>query len=405
MIVKSHIKHKKRSILILIQLFVAFSAMVIGFASVESTLDHISKVKSISSLDILNLNIALDKSPISLSEEEKMEIINFNKEIKSNQMVKAFGGYTNGYIKSNQSSMPDKSFDNILLTGIDSELLKIYNFKVSTGKSLNELDEDGQETEYIPAIVGKNVVKKLPIESTRTAYFTYTDNLVCYKIKIVGVIKSDIDFWKTMGNSSNISDNIQTLDNSIIAVLPEGKNSLYLNTIDKNFLIKLKNVSDKNEFISFVQHKFDNHMLVGSIHDIDYEIDKYIKRNQTPIFFSLAFSILIFILASFGLTSVILSSILRRKTEFGIRYSLGATPKTLSYLIIGETMFLFLIGDIFGIAFANFISILIHEITVGPLTIFASTIIMFIFSFLSSLIPVIKIVRTKPIKLINKGWD
>jgi putative ABC transport system permease protein len=379
--------------------------MLIGFCTVESTYDHIFKAKSIGSLGILNLHITLDKPPINLSNMEKSEIINFNKEIKANSMVEAFGGFTNGYIQSDLSNMPDKAFQNINITGIDKELLKIYNFKLNNSKNLKELVESSDKTEYLQAIVGKNIAKQLPAGSTKTVCFTYVDDLVRFKIKNVGIINSNTAFWNTVGNSSVISDNIQKLDDSIIVVLPEGNNSLYLNTIDKNFLIKLKNINDKNKYVSFVQRKFSKHKLVGSIHDIDYEIDNYKKRNQIPIFFSLGFSFLILILASFGLTGVILSSILRRRTEFGIRYALGATPKTLSYLIIGETMFLFLIGNVLGIVFSTLISIAIKQITLGPFAILASTITMFIFAFISSLIPAIQITRTEPIKLIYKRWD
>ncbi len=405
MIIKSHIKQKKRSLLILLQLFVAFTSLIIGFGTVESTFDHIFKVKSISSLDVLNLYITLDKPPVNLSKKEKMEIINFNKEVKLNPMVEAFGGFTNGYIKSEQSNMPDKSYENFNITGIDKELLNIYNFQLNNGKNLKELVEKDSNTTYIPAIAGVNVAKKLPLASTKSVCFRYTDSLARFKIKIVGVINSNTVFWNTIGNSSTISDDIQKLDNSLIVVLPEGNNSLYLNTIDKSFLIKLKTISDKNKFISFVRGKFDKYMLLGSIHDIDYEIGKYKERNRIPIYFSIGFSSLILILASFGLTGVILSSIIRRKNEFGIRCALGATTKALSYLIIGETMFLFLIGNLSGIAFAFLISFLIKNISIGPLTILSSTITMFIFSLLSSLIPAIKITLTEPIKLINRRWD
>lgn len=117
--------------------------------------------------------------------------------------------------------------------------------------------------------------------------------------------------------------------------------------------------------------------------------------------FSLGFSIIILILCSFGIVAIVLSSILKRKIEFGIRYSIGASPKNIMTLIIGEILLMFILGDIIGTILTYVISINIDTVKIGCLTIFPTTLIMFIFSFLSSLIPAIKIINMEPIKLIR----
>ena len=91
--------------------------------------------------------------------------------------------------------------------------------------------------------------------------------------------------------------------------------------------------------------------------------------------------------------------------SFGIRYAIGATPKDIMCLIVGEVLSLFLLGNFLGVMVALILSLFISGISIGIITIAISTLIMLIFCFLSSLIPAIKIIRIEPIKLINKGSE
>ena len=104
--------------------------------------------------------------------------------------------------------------------------------------------------------------------------------------------------------------------------------------------------------------------------------------------------------------AVILLSILRRKREFGIRYSIGATQINLIFLIIFEVLIVFLMANIVGHFFAFILSeVMIHEIRVGLFTILASDIIMITFCLITVLIPCIKIMRMEPVNLIKGGKE
>ncbi|RXI40060.1 hypothetical protein DP129_04890 [Clostridium tetani] len=388
MIIKSHIKQRNRSILILIQLVIASFSISIGLGLFDSNIFHISKVKSIFPSNSIYINASTSLGP--LSESEKSRLFNLYKHIKNDSRVSYIGSYGTGYIKSDSSDKPDERYKEIKVIAIDSDLVSIFNNLKGMEIKINNENNDSS----IPVLVGKDIGKIIPLGSKKVIKINSSPEE--YSVNVEGIIKKDTFF---IGGSigSTISDGIEEVANKLIVILPKNEKIL----IKDNLLIKLKNDSDKDKFILDVKQALDTQNMNGFVHDINYEIKDYMSRNKVPIIVSIGLSLLLLILSSFGLVGVILSSIIRRKTEFGIRYSIGATPKNIMQLIVGEILFLFLLGDLIGISLAFALSMAVDGINIGFITISASTMTMLIFCFLSSLIPAIKIIRTEPIELIN----
>lgn len=397
MIVKSHIKQKKRSVLILIQLSVAFFSFSVGLGFIEVSIKHVNDVKSIISTNSINL-YSLEESSSDINEEKKNKLLEFYKDLREDKRILYMGSYMEGYIKSQYSDRQDEEFRDVKVIGIDNELANMLNIKTSNNKTLDSLSNNANKNSVIPVIVGENVAKKIALSSTKTIMFS---NNLKYNVKISAILKKNSNFFQD-GNGKYITRNINKLDDYIVFVLPKGEKTAFENVWTSNILIQLKNDTDNKNFISSVQNSYMKHNLEVNIGFIKDEIDDFVNRNKPIIGFAIGFSIIIFILSCFGLTGVVLASILRRKLEFGVRYSIGATPKKIITLIIGEIMCLFILGGIVGNILAIILSLITGAIGVGVFTVGISTFIMIIFGVLCSVFPALKIAKMKPIELIRK---
>jgi putative ABC transport system permease protein len=392
MIIKSHTKQKNKSILILIQLFIASFSICIGLGLLEFNISHITQVKSVFSLNTLCMNINIATKGETLSKEQKTMLENLYKHIKNDNRVSSIGSYDIGYIKSDTSDRPDELYRNVKVIAIDNDLMDLFN----NSKNIGTIKD--YKNKSIPVLVGKNVKNIIPIGSSKIIKLNSGNKE--YPVTVDGVIKKHT-FSLTSGFGNTISKYIEEPDDNIIVVLPKDEPSLFKNQL----LINLKNNFDDDSFKKDLNETLNKYNMTGSIHNINDELNIYINRNKIPIMACIGISLILLILSSFGLLGVILSSIIRRKIEFGIRYSIGATPKNIMQLIVGEILFLFLVGNFLGIMLALIISLFSSGIKIGMITIFTSTVIMLIFCFLASLMPAIKIVRIEPVKLINKGSD
>ncbi|MGE5627067.1 MAG: ABC transporter permease [Solirubrobacterales bacterium] len=392
MIFKSIIKHKGRNILILIQLSIAFFSMSFGIGMVEASISHISKVKSLVSSDTINfIDIGENNKPPLYCDANLIKLYD---ELKGDNRIDSLGTFTYGYIKSEESIKPDKRYSDINVLLIDNSLEKIL---VNVGKL--KPATTGTDGKTITALAGKNVQKLLSIGSDKKVRL---DNGQEYSVKITGELDKDLVFF--LGSNAALiteDSNVISLDNSIVVVLPETEKSLYLSNTNNNLLIKLQKGIDENKFISDLKERSQKLNINPFTHDINYEINAYLHRNEIPMYFSIGFSLAILVLSSFGMIGVILSSIIRRKTEFGIRYALGSTPKNMVFLIVGEIIAVFIAGDFIGSILAFILSLFTDGIKVGLITVSSTTAIMLIFAFLSSLAPALRTVKMEPVKLIG----
>lgn len=393
MIIRSHIKQKSKSILILIQLFISSLCLSFGLGFFELNLSHITKVNSLFSMSTLYTYININGPVSNRSDDDNISIKQFFNSLKNDSRVSSIGSYDIGYIKSESSeNRPDSSYNNAKVIVVDYSLLKILINSKQIGLT-NDL-----QNSMLPVVVGNNLKYLLPIGKTKTIKLNSSGKE--FSINVKDYIKKDTYF---LPNSFGgyISHKISPTENMVILALPPDEQPLYREGI----FIQLKPGSNEEQFKNDLSNLSIEYGLNSYVHSIGDEITEYVNRNKIPMMVSLFISLILLFLSSIGLIGVILSSIVKRKSEFGIRYSLGCTPLNLLKLVVGEILTLFVAGTFLGISCSLIISIFIPEMKIGLLTISVSSIIMFIFCLLSSLIPAIKIIKLEPIKLINMGSD
>ena len=393
MIIKSHIKQKNKSFLILIQLFFSSFCLSFGLGLLELNIAHIRDVNSLLQSNTLYTYINLDGSVVNRSTEEINSIKGFFNDLKNDDRVSNIGSYDVGYIESNSlPNKPDSVYDDVKVILVDNSLLNILVNSQQLGLT------NSYEDSTFPLVVGDNLKNILPIGTQKN--IKVNSNNKEYHTTVKNFIKNGTYFLPD-SFGANISHKISSTEDMVILALPPHEEPLYREGI----FIQLKPNSNEEQFKKDISDLSIKYGIGTYTHTIANELSEYIDRNKIPMVVSFFISLILLFLSSIGLIGVILSSIIRRKSEFGIRYSLGCTPINLLKLVVGEILMLFTVGTFLGITFSFIISLFIEEMKIGIISISISAIIMFIFCFLSSIIPAINIIKIEPIKLINIGSD
>lgn len=392
---KSLMKQRTRAILVILQLFIGVISLTVGIGMIEGSQRYIKNVTYLASTDTLRLGCIGDAKDLT---SESLQ--NFYSYIQNDNRVLNSGSYITTKIDVNNKNRMNAVF-------VDEPFLDMYNFEIYKGENLSQNNTITKNNhQYIPCLIGYNLSGKYPIGSVFESGIPDDRKMtiVPKKFIVIGILKKDFKFWK--GQSTDLSDCIINDDNIIVAPIQEEQNyGEQLKTrISTNTLIKLKNSENSIGFIESIQDEMSKCGLEGTVSSIANQIKELRKQNQIPMMFTLTFAILILLLSSFGLLGVILASIVRRKYEFGIRYTLGSTPRNLVLLILMEILGLYLIASFFGSLFAYIFSLFLPQtilIDIGLLTIMKVFIGTLFLAFISAIIPIINISKLEPVNLIG----
>ncbi len=109
------------------------------------------------------------------------------------------------------------------------------------------------------------------------------------------------------------------------------------------------NTAAIGEQVRAALRKAEPDMPVGSVVTMRERIDRSLTQDQTLTSLSIAFGALALALACVGLYGLMAHAVARRTREFGIRLALGAPPRGVLTMVLGEGMRLVAVGLIVGI--------------------------------------------------------
>jgi len=95
--------------------------------------------------------------------------------------------------------------------------------------------------------------------------------------------------------------------------------------------------------------RLDPNVPVFNVRTIDEQIDRSMRTERTFAMLSSTFGILALVLSAVGLYGVIANAVSRRKKELGIRLALGAEPRRILRLVLGEAGLLVALGAAAGL--------------------------------------------------------
>jgi putative ABC transport system permease protein len=134
-------------------------------------------------------------------------------------------------------------------------------------------------------------------------------------------------------------------------------------------------------------------------------LQDYVDEAMAPSKFSLLlvgiFGILALILASIGLYGVVTYSVSQRQQEIGVRMALGAEPRSIFSLVVGQGMAVVGVGIGIGLvgalALTRFINNMLYGVSaMDPLTFFGISVALCLVAFFACVIPAVRAMRLDP---------
>jgi len=398
--VKAIVKTKVFSLIILIQLSLSFLTLIAGVNLEEGTLSQLYKFSNVFD-ERCTINISNGKM-LTFSAEEyddnsRKKLILYYKKLLQDKNILKMGTCNGGGGSTYKLPELDEitkgklgGYSNPMY--IDKNFFQyIKNLKIDSGRNFTEEDFSIDEGKIIPIIVSEDLKEGMPINSVITG-----------KFKVIGILKDNNNLF--YDNTGSLYTGVTQKEKTIIVPMnydiPSNQNAMFYG-IAENTMITLKNEGQAEEYIAKIKKDMEN--ITPNAFEVNKVSDKkaeFIESEKTPIAISLSFSLILIIFSFFGIMSIILTSLIRRKKEFGIKLALGWNFKNICYQVIIE---IFLLG-ISSYSIAVILSLILmqggaYELNLA--TYLPTLIVVLILMLVYSIVPIIKIRKMNIVDLIK----
>jgi putative ABC transport system permease protein len=146
----------------------------------------------------------------------------------------------------------------------------------------------------------------------------------------------------------------------------------------------------------------DNDLPVFNTRSMDQLMGNAIGRQRLLMVLLASFAVLALTLAAVGIYGVMSYAVAQRTHEIGIRMALGARPRDVLRLIVGQGMILTIVGSSIGLAAALVLTRLMESMLFGvsatdPATFAILTLLLAVVAFLASYLPARRATRVDPL--------
>jgi putative ABC transport system permease protein len=150
----------------------------------------------------------------------------------------------------------------------------------------------------------------------------------------------------------------------------------------------------------------DKDQPVENITTMEQVVSKSTSPQRLNTILLSIFAAIALVLAAVGIYSIMAQSVRQRRHEIGIRVSLGARPRQILKMVIGQGMFLTFIGagvGLIGVFFlARILLSLLYQVnTLDPLIYGVTTVLLSTVAFLASYIPARRAVKMDPVRALR----
>ncbi|WP_252237013.1 ABC transporter permease [Clostridium sp. CH2] len=410
-IFKSLFKRKISSVLIMIQLTITIVMLLSSFIMLNSTNYLQDQVKG-KGLD-LNKTIKLNIYNAEFTDTFKQNYNKLEDYINSIPEVTSFGGFdltntvfdelekNDKYIELRKNIIKDTFKEKYPTSSemlmIDKGIYNLLNLRITEGRELKQDDFYKDEQKIIPLLAGANYKNVLKIGEI----LTIKDNN--YKYEIVGFIDKNSS-W--LNDQDYISNMLINLDDKFIIPYNNSEKVSNLDILAKcNAIFYAVNSEDRVNYVNnLIEAKANSLNLRVKNYSISKELLNFKESTNDIINTNLFLSIFLIILSCLGISTVMISSILNRKKEFGIRIATGASINYIKRLIIGEVSFLAISSSIISIAIV-FINNLqsykfnkYNDIGINPMENISLSCILFVFLVMMIIVIITTFLPLKKLK-------
>ncbi len=285
---------------------------------------------------------------------------------------------------------------------VEAGVAKIMELKVSEGRNFVTADFDRSEIDLIPLLSGAAYKEILQVGTI------LTDSNTNQKYQVVGFL-ADNSRW--FSDSDYIRLPFTGLDDKLVAPFSYvDEDALALHARSKKLFYELKDAKDLESVKNAITVKAKAlNLPVQSITVAD-ELAAFKKDNQKEITFIVVVSSVLGLMTLFGLVSVMLSTIVARKREFGIRIMVGTTMRYIQLLIWGEIFVLTTLSSLIATLILYFQKKndqqewagVVNEMNDVTIEVMLSAVaIAFVFSLLASFIPIMRLRKLQPREMVG----
>ena len=147
-------------------------------------------------------------------------------------------------------------------------------------------------------------------------------------------------------------------------------------------------------------------LAIREVVTLDELTGRTVARERLMSQLTSGFGLLALAVAALGLYATISYSVVRRTSELGVRLALGASPGSVRWLVLRETLLVVGAGCAIGLVFAvpalRYVGTLLFGLSPGdPVTLVTATATLLLVSVLAALIPAMRAARTDPIRALR----
>lgn len=151
----------------------------------------------------------------------------------------------------------------------------------------------------------------------------------------------------------------------------------------------------------------DSSITIASVQTLRQEIDESLHQDYLVATLCSIFSMLALLLTCIGLYGTLAFGVARRKNEIGVRMALGATPRDIFSLIVGQGLRLTIAGLLLGVAGAMVAASILASLLFGvtqadPLTLTAVCFIFTCASIFACAVPARRAMRVDPVVALRQ---
>lgn len=391
-------KNKFPSLIIIIQLTVAFLTFIAGVILVQDTLSQLIDFKKVfDENNTLYITYQAPSMIYDLDSDSEGELIEYYEKLLRDENISKVGISCFG--KANYDDITDlvsiskgeeDGLTNVIYT--DENFYKyINNIKLLKGRTFIEEDFDIKEGDIIPIIISKELEEYIPF-----------GEIYLGKYEVIGVMKENNNLYYS--NNGDVYSGVTQKKNTVIEPInykdSVNKRQMAFGIMQET-MITLKDNSLVEEYIVKLNDELKSICPIPlKVNKISDYKEEYINHVKGGIIATLALSSLLLIFSFFGIMGIILTSITRRKREFGIKLALGWTFKDICSQVITEISVLASTAFIIS-SLVSLILIWVDNFKFNIFIYLLVLVFMVMFTGIYSLIPISKIKKMDIVELIK----
>jgi putative ABC transport system permease protein len=159
--------------------------------------------------------------------------------------------------------------------------------------------------------------------------------------------------------------------------------------------------------ISSVVRTLDSNLALDRVRTMDQIVDESLAGDRFATVLFATFAVVALILAAVGIYGVMSFAVAQRTHEIGLRIALGASPRHVLRLVVGEGTLLALIGLTLGLGGAYFVgramkSVLYEVGAMDPLSVVLVALTLLLSALLACYVPARRAMRVDPLVALRQ---